>query len=315
MSTSAQQQLHALKGQYTEGMTSFPIIGFATWWNMRNVDITMQDFAKLLKDHGFKEKYAKEHNYRSAFIRALRNMEQQRIIRRVEETTAHLIYQFTAENKEGQGRDATLTYDPETCVLIDKTVYRKTHNFEAAMTEGKPAIKQKVLEHFHREKIRYHSADMTRYIQKILADSADVCSVREQGCLYFVPAAYRQVLDRLIAMINELGSSKMEFMPMPDVGPNRQVVGDAFCKELDALFASLEKEIGEVASGEKEVSVTWAGSKAVKIASIKKRIALYSDILATRSEHYGKSFDTLLDKIRPDRELDLSDVEEKKESA
>jgi hypothetical protein len=312
----AKEQIVALKEQYTEGMTSFPIIGFCTYWNMRNVDITMDQFAQLLKDHGFKEKYAKEHNYRSAFIRALRNMEEQRIIRRVEETPHHLVYQFTAEHKEGHGQDATLSYDPETCVVIDKEVYRKTRDFSQAIVQGKSDIKTKVLEHFMREKTRYHSADVTRYIQNILADNADVCSIREQGCLYFVPAVYRSVLDRLISMINKMGSSRMEFMPMPDVGPNRQVVGNAFCKELDSLFANIEQEIAEVALG-KEVGETWADTKASKIAAIKKRIALYSDVLSTRAEHYGQNFDTLLTKIRPNRELDLGDVGdvEKKESA
>ena len=101
-----------LVGSIKEDTKDIPIIGYICWWSVRNVDVSQKDFAKLLKECGLPEKYAREHNYRSAFTRALHNMEEKRIIRLVEEDENRIVMQFTLENKVTSGGDPKLEYDP-----------------------------------------------------------------------------------------------------------------------------------------------------------------------------------------------------------
>jgi hypothetical protein len=299
-----------LLAQFTEGVTSFPVIGYIVWWNVRNVDLHQDDLSKMLEDCGLDTKYAREHNYRSAFIRAIRNMEEKRIIRKVDENKHVLVYQFTAEIKEGAGANASLDYDKETVIVIDKNVYRDTADFSKAIIEGREDIKTKVVQLFHHEKKRYRSSDITRYIQNILGDNADICALREQGNIYFVPAGYRPILDKVIQLFGAIqeacgASSSLRAIPMPNVAASKEAVHDSFSREIEGIFKNIETEIEKVGTGQKNAGTKWAENKKGKIQNIKDRIGLYADVLGERAESFSTDFDQLIDKIQPGRDLDI----------
>lgn len=303
-------------GQLREGMVDVKIMGYICWWNLRNVDITQADFINYLKASGLPEKYAREHNYRSAFTRALRNMEEKRIIRKVEETEALMSFQFTAEEVVGVGTDKRLDYDPETILVLDKKKYWDKDNggdFLKALVKGKMEIRNKVAEHFYREKLRYNSSDMTRYIQNILDDEALIVSLRPQGAVYFVPVGYQATLQNVIALVRRLGGgSVMENLPVPDVAASRSLVGNAFAEEVEQFAIRLEKEVSEVEAGEKDASDKWRGTKLAKIKEILDRIGTFSTVLEeSKKQELEASFAKLEERIAPgNRRLLLDENEE-----
>lgn len=304
---NAKEQLQALKGIYEDGNVNFPILGYFSFWNVCNVSIKQNEFKAMLKIVGIDEKYAVSHNYRSAVIRAFRNMEEQRIIRRADENPHCLVYQFTAETKEGTGQDASLKYDTETRIVIDKVVYHQDADFAKCISACREDIKLKVVEHFNEEKTKYKSADITRYIQKIFRDNADLCALRDQGCVYFVPAMYRTIIDKVMHLVQLLGSDcAFDSVPVPDVASSRKVVGNSFCRELEQLFKNLDSEIQEVADGEKDRGQKWADNMKRRISDVKARIGLYADVIGVRASEFDKNFDTLMQAIQPNRELDLT---------
>lgn len=294
MTNGAKRDL--LAATLNEGTVNFPILGYFCFWNIRNIDITKDELVAKLKEAGIDEKYARDHNYRSAFLRALKNLEEQRIIRLVEENRDILSYQFTAESKNEVQK--SLEYDRETIVVIDKNKYRKTEKFEDALVEGRDDIKKRITELFYIEKVRYRSADITRYLQKIFTEKADIISLRENGALYFVPAGFKDVVDAVAKLMELLGGMcRFEFVPLPDTGQGRKMVKNAVVDEIRALFTSLENEIKEAAAEGKADSDKWSQGRLAKIENIRKRISIYEPVLADQAQKLDDDFAKLTDSL------------------
>lgn len=301
------QKIRFLAGRVTEGNADFPTLGNIVWWSLRNIDINQEDFTRMLTDVGLPTKYAREHNYRSTFIRALKNMQEKRIIRTVEENGLRLVIQFTAETLVEDDDEKQLRYDPETILEIDKALYRTTGRFEACIVKGKQEIKEKVIEYFYREKKRYNSSDVTRYIQRILNDKADIVSLRENGSVYFIPAGYQEILDKAMKIVNSLpGSSRMEAFPLPDISNNRTMVGNAFKDELDSLLAKWQEEAALMETGDMTMTDKWSETRVARIQNVLDRIGRFTEVLSKSDKtRLEKDFASLEERIAPKRKLVL----------
>lgn len=311
MSNKARAARRSLVGSIVEGSKDIPIIGFWTFWSVRNVDLTQEQLKAKLTANGLSDKYALEHNYRSAFTRALANMEEKRIIRRIEENERRIVIQFTAEEVVREAGDKELQYEKETILTVDKKIYFEEKDFAKALTsEGRPEIRRKVLNYFAEEKTKYNSGDITRYVQKILSDGADVISLRDQGCLYFVPAGSQEFLQKVVNLVRGLSSSTMEMVPMPDVKASRDLVGNAFVDEIDQTLERWEQEVEAVEKGDKEVGEKWGQTKIAKISEIVVRMRSYASLLnASEADRLEQSFKALEERVNPGRKLKLDNVE------
>ena len=297
--TAAAAKRNKLIAKFTEDSKEFDIIGWMSWWSLRSVDLTQEQFVKYLEKAGLPEKYAIEHNYSSAFKRALKNMEEARIIRIVEEDADKIICQFTAEEKVEDGDDHKLEYNPETIVYIDKDVYRETKDFSSAMTRGDEKIRKQVYEHFQIEKIRYNSNDITRYVQKIMKDAADIIQLRDQGCVYFVPSTGRDTMEKVGNLVTLIqGSGSFVSIPMADVKNSRSLVSNAVVVETGSDVEKLEVEIEAAVQAGQNVSNVWKQTRIRRIDELKKRLDAYSEILGVSAKEIGDNVSKLEAKVQ-----------------
>jgi hypothetical protein len=296
-----------LSAAYKEGCKELQIVGFLCWWSVRNVDIIREKLIEILKACDINEKYARSHNYRAAFIRSLRELEENRIIRPVEEDKAGMTYQFTAETRvEARAcENVTLEYNPETLVVIDKIKYKKTQSIAEAIT-GRADIRQRLIELFEEKKNQYHSSDITRMIQRIFSEKADIVSLRETGGIYYVPTEFDSVLRAVAKFVNSIGDSTFEFFPLPDVESCRKAVASAVDNEMRVDLEKMDEEMKLVQNGEKEVTNRWRNNKAKVLEKLNSRILRYQGILTEESGIYlTDNFERMKADIMKTRDLDL----------
>lgn len=293
-----------LVSQFTEGSKTLDICGYIAWWSVHNVDIVREQLITLLKQCGIDEKFARSHNYRAAFIRSLRELEENRIIRPVEENSGAMVYQFTAETQVDE-EEVKLKYDPETLVTIDKGVYRKTQDIAQAIS-GREDIRQKLIALFEEKKDKYHSSDITRLIQRIFAEKADIVSLRETGGVYYIPTEFESVLQSVAQLVNSIGSSSFEFFPLPDVEACRTAVANAVDNEMRVDLEKMEEEVKLVENGDKEVTQRWRNHKVKTLEKISQRIARYQEVLAdATSKELTDNFESIKQSILKPRVLDI----------
>lgn len=310
---SNEQKKSKLIAKLEEGALNLDILGFICWWNVREITLTRDQFIAALKASGIDEKYAREHNYRSALIRALRGLEEEKIIRAVHEDRVNIVFQFTAEVKVEDPENPSLKYNPEVTITVDKEAYSIFDNFRQSITkvtdlktkeESTKAeeIKNQITEAFDREKSAYKSSDITRYLQAIFVDNADIISLRQQGSVYFVPATFRPIVDKvkaLSAQLSSYGTCQFQSVPIPDASDARKMVGDSFAEELASTLAALDKEIKDNQGGDKKVTEKWVDHRLGVIKKAKQRIDMYYEVLGEKANSISGQFDALANILKP----------------
>jgi hypothetical protein len=273
-----------------------------TWWSMRNVSITRDKFQELLEQNGFNKNYAVEHNYMSTFKRALKSLEEKRIIRIVSDTAFTLRCQFTEEKLVNDGLD----YNRETIIEVNKEIYRKEKDLTKAITQGKPEIITKLIELFNHEKVRYNSHDMNRYIQNILSKEADIISLRDQGCLYFVPAGYQATLTSINSMVTAIGHSSFITMPVPNLSSNKTLIKTAIKDDVENALSTLEEEVEQASKDKKAITKVWSGTRINRIKKLQQRLVSYSEVLG-EAKDLRESAENLEKEIMKFRVLEIDD--------
>jgi len=281
--------MNALRNMMDTGDEQFPILGYVAWWNVRGVKINRTVFRDILNGLGLDgNKYARPHNYRSTFIRCLKGMEEKRIIRPVKEDQDRMIYQFTAETLVEDGDTPHLEYTQELQVEIDKSIYFAELEFGQAL-KCDSSIRQQLIEAFNEERESYNSSDITRYVQKIFNEEADIVSLRPQGAVYFVPAEYESIVTKVGQAMEAIpGDAQFDFFPVPDVKSARTMVGRGVNSEIAAEFAKMDREIQEVKAGTKEVTDKWVEHRKEVVQELKARIQMYSDVLGEAGGEFNR---------------------------
>lgn len=315
MDTNATKK-SALLGKLSEGGVNLDILGYICWWNVREIYLSRDALITALKAAGLDEKYAREHNYRSALIRALRSLEENKFIRAVHEDRVNIVFQFTAEVKVEDPLNPSLQYNPEVTVTVDKEAYGMFNDFFQAITKvtdlktkvesDKSAdIRTQIATAFEVAKDTYKSSDITRYIQRIFEDNADIVSLRQQGSVYFVPVLYQEIIDKVSALVNQLGGfCEFQAVPIPDVSSARKMVGDSFAEEVATELAGMDKEINDLKEKGKDMTEKWVDHRLAIIGKIKKRIDMYAEVLGDKAMELNGQFDAMTVILRP-RALEL----------
>jgi len=285
------------------GEVDVPLLGEVCWWNCQGIELTQEMLANVLHQCGFSDRYAREHNYRSAFIRTLRRMEEKRIIRLVKESLKYLIYQFTAEQLQDQDEDtAHLEYRQETVVVVNKETYRETGDFASALVKGDPGIRQRIIDFFEVEKKKYNSSDISRYVQKIFRTEADIITLRSQGSVYFVPATYRHVVQKVERLAQMIEGLTFNSMVIVDVDSTRQLVREAAIHEFDDLLRKMDKAFAR----QESLTEKALDHKQQQLEQLQRRVEEYSKMLdADISKEIKDRFSKMEQRIIGSRSLDL----------
>lgn len=294
----------AIFGQIKQENVNVRILGHVCWTSAHNVELTQDRFAAILESVGLPTSFAREHNWRSSFIRALRNMEEKRIIKLVSENKDRLIYQFTAETLQDDDTPY-IDYVKETSVVIDKNKYAETGIFADSLVKGNEEIKKRIAELFEIEKTKYNSSDMNRYVQKIFRSRADIVALRNQGGVYFIPATYGEVIDAVSRMVQQIPGLTFDHLPIPDVESSRVTVRTAVNDEVLASMLEIDRDIKAVAEGHQQVTETWRKTRIGRIEAIKERIRQYSSILNGAGTDLEKQAITLESRILGRRKLEV----------
>jgi hypothetical protein len=265
--------------------SDFETIGSVCWWNVHNVDIMKDALETILESCGIDKKFVRSHNYRSAFKRSLKELEEGRIIRPIDENASFMNFQFTEEQKiEDAGRnDVSLQYNPEAVVVIDKSKYRKTQNIAEAI-EAREDIKERLVELFNEKKDKFHSSDVTRMIHRIFNEKADIVSLRQQGGVYFVPNQYNNILQAVSNFVNSVGSSTFDFFPMPDVEACRNAVAAAVDEEMTIDLNKLDEELKAFENGGEEMTDKQRNHRLGQMEKLRNRVTRYSELLTADAE-------------------------------
>lgn len=219
-----------ITGKSLELVRSFSgvdLFGELVTWSCGGVKVSYHQVLAALKAADLDQNVARKLLPRNAFKRACKELSRNRVIREVKElsSVSELVFQFTAETK---GDDQKFRYEIEALVRIN----RETGRIDCEQQELKDRA-QGLLDDAIEGRT---GSDVTRIIQRLFEQNADLFPVRDRGGIYFVPIAFREFVNKIQVLMGKIGGS-LDRWPIPA----GMVESKASVK--DSLTAGLDKSI------------------------------------------------------------------------
>lgn len=280
------------------------IIGWFIWWTIRDVTITRDAFAALLKSAGLKylPKQPKQH---TTYLKAIAKVQAEHrkdglLIRPIKKRGDEYVHGLVDEKVLGNEH---LNYKHEANLRFFKngTMVCDNPDHEAY---------QLVLKYYDMYKETMDSDDIREVLFQILNDTYSL-SVRNHGGIYFVPAEYSNVVEQLEKVVSGLGGDcYMATAPQIDEEKTKKAVYKAFVEGLKERIAAFRTQL-EANLTDTEVdknnrhynSVTTRKHSALvsrlsEYREMKKEIEFYADAMDFQASNLREELEGLGDRLQ-----------------
>jgi len=266
-------------------MSGLVVIGFFIWWSLREVKISRTDLEAALRAVGLPADLPKA-CARMAFHKALAEVrktahKQHLLIRKIVKEKDNYVFGLVDESVDVRAKDltyyqsATMTFNPLTGVLACDHTHRAYELIRAKYAECMDIV---------------DSTDVRTMLQDILKAVYRV-SVRDRGGIYFVPAAYQEVVDKLERLLPVLGPDcVLNVAPQIDFDKTKNAIYKAFLQDLKREIAEYKEELS--AGGERNATKKWT-KRLDEFKALKQKVEFYSTAMRFQSEDLLKEIGEL----------------------
>jgi hypothetical protein len=255
-----------------EQLASFTLLGEIITWNARSnkkATPTHTEVTNALAKAGFSPDLAKELLPRHAFARACRQMSDNRSIDNVTESNDVILFQFTKKFL----KDKQWNFNKETEV--------KLHKSSGRIECDDISIQETVQSHFAAAMRDRTTNDITRIVQRLFEQNADLFPIRDQGGVYFVPQTHAAFISQVCLFLEELGGSVSRFPVPSGTQVGDRAIQDVVVSSMDSLIAEHYNAINSLTVHSREDTLA---SCAEKIKRTRTKIEAYAYYLKEKSE-------------------------------
>lgn len=239
--------------------------------------VRFADLKAALSGAGLDDELAKDMLPRHAFSRAAKQLEEGRIIRKVEEDDSSIEFQFTREYLVS----GEYQYTKETTVQLDKA--------SGAVTCPNNELETLAQSLLYDEMAKRRSNDITRIIQRVFeAYKGDLISIREQGGVYFVPSHHEQLVDNVDTLLSQIGGKLRRFRVSPDGGSTSESVAESMHEHFASLIEEFKQSCLVVTE---DSSPEVAQRRTQTLIELRLKLDAYKDLL----RDYAENIETGLD--------------------
>jgi hypothetical protein len=198
--------------------------------------------------------------------RALRDMSESRVIRKLRREGDTVFFQMTHETIT----ESAATYSREAEVALDCTTGKVSCDDPTIGMEA-----QRLLDDHTGKRL---CTDLTKLLQKYFETrAADLIPIREQGGAYFVPEMHAALVESARVLLNSIGGKLRTFAVRLGSNDTAESVADSFAGYMQDLI----REFRTSCAGLSEESRSDAkANRMATIASLKQKLELYSGLLA-----------------------------------
>lgn len=247
-----------------------PAPGEVVSWDCPGVGVRFAKLREALREAGLKEDLARDLLPRHAFARAAKKLAEDRLIEPVTaaETSAEMVFQLTARS---QDKDE-IRYAADTKLFLDK----KTGKIRGDRTE----LVERAQRMLNDAVDTRNGSDVTRIMQRVFDEKADLFPLRRAGGIYFVFAEHAPFVDKVQRFLVAVGG---HFNRLPVVAGSGHVdaaIGEAVTVGLTSKAAEIEKAIAELSAESKE---STKKRRIEEIETLKTKVEIYALYLDDRT--------------------------------
>jgi hypothetical protein len=269
------------------------VIGFFTWWSLKDSKISKDDFRSLLVQFGL-DKYVpipKEDAAmrRSAFLKAVREVKNSHrnefLIRKILKSADMYKFGLVDEKVDkvqshlNYSHNGTLFFNCETGSLTCDVTHRAFDEIKAKYDEYQNTL---------------NADDIRSAILNIIKHFHTV-GVRDRGGIYFLPAQFESEVTALEMMIEKLpGDNLFSIAPQIDASTSKKAIYRAFIADLKDKIANFKQEIDNESLSRKSA---WEG-RIAEYKELRKEIEFYKEALSFQAEDLDTDLTSLSNTVR-----------------
>lgn len=269
-------------------MTQLTLHGEVITWNISTNEVPFATVRNALQKALLDPDIAKEMSNSSAFSRATATLKENRSIDKVKRTKdGKTTFQLTRKALEND----RMRFDYEAQVILD--------NETGDITCTDPEIERQATELVVHAMCHRTAADITRFVQKLFRDNADLFPINPQkGVAYFVPDRFRDFTAKVEQFLGDCGGS-IERWPVPAGDSNGdKSVAKAISSGLDAMIQEMDQTIEDWSDTTRKSTM----KKTIeRVEVIEHKMRAYQDYIGKFShkleDAIEKSKSRLLDKV------------------
>jgi hypothetical protein len=240
------------------------LLGEIVSWNCSKVSISQIALEEALKSADLTTHVTPELPFQTAFTRACKNLGQRHLIRKLEEDSEFVYFQFTKEAREAE----YFTYSTEGKLTLSKETGK------VACTAAE--LGQAVQVELDRELPLRRGADISKLLLKLLEHEAGLFPVRPQGGCYLVMKEHSAFLDSLESFTGRVGGCLLRY-PIPSgTRSGDQSVKVTIASALSALINEYSNSIDNFGSDTKPSTLEKAADH---IRQARFKVEAYSSYL------------------------------------
>lgn len=250
-------------------------LGWVVSWSVPK-EVSLSGLRDALRLANLDTELAGDMTTQNALRRALRDMNESRVIRKLRNEGDSVYFQITHEDREETGinywKEAEVQLDGAGLVSCDVPVLAD----EARKLLGEHLAKRL-------------TTDLTRLVQRIFdKNKADLVPIREQGGAYFVPEHCSALVDQSRTLLQAIGGNLRSFAVRLGCGDTRESVAESLGSYLTDLVGQFRQSL-EGISAESRADVLVR--RAEKIGELRQKLSTYRGLLSGYADVIGADID------------------------
>lgn len=208
------------------------LLGEIVSWDMHGNEVAYADVRQSLRDAGLEEDEAAELTTQAAFTRACKHLKENRQIDKLKSDHGVISFQFTQKHCE----DNEIQFDRECTVEVDVDTGE-------IRCDEKPELAEQAKKLLDYAMQTRSPQDITRIVQKLFKNHADLYAINSKGSAYFCPERFRDFSASVDKFITSMGGTMRRFPVPKGTDAGNASVRDAVASGITSLVDELENAV------------------------------------------------------------------------
>lgn len=240
-------------------------LGWVVSWRVP-ATVPLDTLRKAIKSAGIPADLLGELHNEQALRRALREMSDSRVIRKLRREGDKVYFQVTRETLTA----SEASYERECEVALDVTTGIVDGSNSAIAEQAKTLLDSHLAKRL--------TIDLTRLLQRYFeTGKGDLVPIREQGGAYFVPEAHATLVERSRTLLKAIGGRLRSFaVKMEGEGETAKSVADSIAEYMGELLAEFKLSCDGISE---DTRADAKRNRLEKIVSLKTKLEMYRGLM------------------------------------
>jgi hypothetical protein len=267
--------------------TAGPHVGDLLWWTLTDARISRSHLESIWAGAGLSPAWLPEpptpERALRAAIRECQVGQHSHLLRLGKEDEHDLVFAIVLETRDGAGN---VHHTQEARVRLDRHAPGQLHSDQPAHD-----LFVAISAAYDSLSSTHTSDDVRRGLLKVLNACAAV-TLREHGGVYWTPAAYAETLRRLQTAVAQIGTSRVDIVPIHDTPEGTAALGQAARLSIQEDLAALRAEIDAFLKVPPERASTLTRRLEI-FNSLRSKAHLYHSVLKVHVEDLESDLNNL----------------------